>query len=133
MRDHAHQSGDGHGLGRGEREIVEHAAIGALMFGAIRSNLAAGGFVPQCESLAGLRMEILAQAHELLVVCVARQSESLRAFADPLARDGLVLRVVIANGEVLLEIPLGILQTVLCFGREHDKEITAARADCVSE
>ena len=122
----ANESRDGHGLGRGEREIVEHAAIGALMFGAIRSHFSAGGFVPQGESLAGLRMEILAQAHEFLVVCVARQSESLRTFANPLARDRLVLRVVIANGEVLLEILLGIPQTVLCFGREHDKEITGA-------
>jgi hypothetical protein len=104
-----------------------------LTFGAIRSHLAAGGFVPQCESLAGLWMEILAQAYELVAVGVSRQSESLGTFADPLARDGLALRVVIANGEVLLEIPLGILQIVLCFGHEHDREITVAGADCVSE
>ena len=89
--------------------------------------------MPQCESLAGLRMEILAQAHELVFVGVPRQFERLRAFADPLARDCLILRVVIANGEVLSEIPLGILQTVLCFGHEHDREIRVAGADYVSE
>ena len=103
------------------------------MFGAIRSHFATGGLVSRRESLAGLRVEILAQPHEFLVVCVARQSESLRAFADPLARDSLILRVVIADGEVLLEIPLGILQTVLCFGRKHDQQSTWLREMRVSE
>jgi hypothetical protein len=34
---------------------------------------------------------------------------------------------------MLLEIPFGVLQTVLCFGHQHDREITVAGADCVSE
>src|SRR5208282_6001575 len=57
----------------------------------------------------------------------------LGAFPDPLAGDCLALRVVIANREVLSEILLGILQTVLCFGRKHGRKITAAGGERVSK
>jgi len=88
--------------------------------------------MPQGEPLPRLWMEILAQAQEFLDVGDLGQTKRFGALADPLARDGLVLGVIVAHREVLLEVPLGVTQAVLCFGRQHGQQITPTLRNCVN-
>ena len=62
----ADQGRNGNGFGRREGEIIEHAAIGVLLFRAVWPHLRPGGFQAQGEAFACLRMQIVAQALKLL-------------------------------------------------------------------
>ena len=58
----AHQRGDGHRLGRREREIVEHTPIGVLAGLTIRANIQSRGFLAHRQLLPGLWMKVLTEA-----------------------------------------------------------------------
>ena len=123
----AHQRGNGHRLGRREREIVEHAPIGVLAGLAIRANIQARGFLAHRQLLAGLRMKVLTETNEFVLACDTRQPQFLGSFAIPLAQDLLAFGVVVTDAQVFLEVLLGVDQSVLCFGSKHGQRLQVAR------
>jgi hypothetical protein len=115
----AHQGGDGHRLGRREREIVEHAPIGVLTRLAIRANLQSRGFLAQRQLLPGLWMKVLTETNEVVLACDTRQPQFLGSLTVPLTQDLLAFGVVVADAQVFREVFLGVTQSVLCLGSKH--------------
>ena len=110
------QRGNRNRFGRGESEIIKDAPIGRLAFLAVRPRFRPGGFLPERQPFAGLRVQIVAEPLELFRCRDAGQAQIFRALANPLASGGLPFRVVITNRQVFLEIPLGVNRNALRFG-----------------
>ena len=64
-------------------------------------------------------MKIFAQSQKVVTSSHTGQTQFLRSFAEPLTQDLLPLGVIVPHAQVLLEIALGITETVLSFGGQH--------------
>ena len=87
---------DGDGLGSGEGEVVEIAAVAPG--GAIGGDAVGTPALP--EKFPGEGMEALANGLEVFGLDVAGEAEKLSAAAEPAADDPLAFSVVIAMGQV---------------------------------
>jgi hypothetical protein len=79
-------------------------------------------------------MLILAQPQEIVSADFPGLSKPFRAQPTPFTGDALAFIVVVANGQVFLEVFFCVLEVVLCLGRDHASETTQIfRAFCVSD
>ena len=90
------------------------------MFLSIASNVHAHGVLAHCQFLAGLRMQIFTQSDKLVHAGDAGESQIFRTLAKPMSGHMLALGVIIADGQMLFEIMLGIFQAALWFDCQHD-------------
>ena len=74
---------------------------------------------PLRESPACPRMRVFAQRYEVALSHGTIEPEHRRPFSSPLSDDTLCLGVVVADGQMLFEIRLRILQVGLRLRREH--------------
>ena len=65
-------------------------------------------------------MKIIAEPLKLFDVRDARQSQICSPFAVPLATHLLALRVILTTRQVFPEVPFGVGQAALRFGRKHE-------------
>ena len=75
---------------------------------AVSSFFNPGGLLAERQPFAGLGMKIVTQARKFVAGRDAIQSQVRRTLAEPLAGDGLPFGVVIADGQMLFEVFLGI-------------------------
>ena len=109
----ASKRGNGHGLGRRQREIVKHAPVCGIFFIPIVIQFAPESLSALRQRFAGLRMVILTQRDEFIAPDITAQSECFSAFAEPLAANPLPFAVIVSGAKMLLKILLSILQIVL--------------------
>ena len=76
-------------------------------------------FWQQRQSLPRVRMKIFAQPQKLVTSSHTGQTQIFSSFAEPLTENLLPLGVIVPPAQMLLEIALGITETVLSFRGQH--------------
>ncbi len=120
------------GLG-GENEKSERRADSRAHAPPVRVRLRSRGFQRWRQSLARLRIQIVAETGELFFRGVARQNQVFRSRAERVAGYSLAFGVIVTDAQMLPEIFFGIPDTELRFGRNHILKYIALGSSGVSE
>ena len=81
----------------------------------------AHGVLAHRQFFARMRMKIFAQPHKLIQVGHAAQFQVFRSLTKPMSQHLLAFGVIIADGQMLFEVLLGIFQAALLFYGQHFK------------
>ena len=76
-------------------------------------------FIRCVSKFAGLRILVVAEFEELILVHPAGESKPFRPDACPFAGHDIFLTVIIAELQMLFEVFFSVVQVALCFGGQH--------------